>query len=1101
MDGIVLAILILAVAAGGAIVLWRLSRRAVRSGRWALIVVGAGIVGFITLGVMAEVTGVLQAMHPLGRTGRGIMDIIGDPVRARGTVDAWQTWFSLPYTSASARPPLAPRTVSLWYLGLDSLMFVPAYVLFFGVLFRRAQFVLTEAAREERKGHPKRDEVRKNKRVDLSAATLMRFEITASFAVGLLAMVPFLDLVENGMLWRFIDLRLEVCGSGVCEGVNTPSDAYVTALRAVSYTKLALVVAAIVVSLPAAAACARLATDWFLGLRPALRRLRAQIVLLVVFFVLLRINPQTKDVFRGWGPAHALPAVAAAFLAGVVTLSIGRRVTYVRRGKDLAGRAVEPRDPERAHALVVGTGILLILLGALGIWFNLAPRGLVIPGAFLLLLGRFDPAGDNIFVAAPQEVRGGIRDQVPAVLAAAWPILLAYFVVRSLFPLTMYDHAGTFLYTAGVYVLWALVVPAASIALLYYGSLALIERDNGRKRPAANGAPAPATGSSPTQVAKVRQVVSTAVVRAAPTETVGWPLLVDSLIVLGFLLWLRVLIHPWAVGQALGAITLVVAFFAVLSAAVGRVSLSVERTDPPGLFKVLRMQRTPVFLLLLLWLVLTSVIPRIGREDFHDVRTIRAGIDSSSASMSTNDVFARWVGNQPALASTGSPDAPRQAVPLIMVATEGGGIKAATWTALVLDCLLSADPIVERCPSHEGSRLSSVFAESGVSGGSVGLVEYTRFAAEPSLATQPGDWIDRRLGADFVSPSIAWQLFVETPRAWLQFDPGMDRAEVLERGWEQTWTEDERYGIWDALALFMGSPASGGPLAEGFRAMWENNPDVPLLLLNGFSVQDGCKFVTTPIDGNGLESDSLNCVIPHNEVVVPAEPSEGRPGFLSGSRVLTDLLCAPDDDVRLSTAALMSARFPYVSPSGRLLSCPGPDPQRAINVVDGGYGENTGAGSVLELWQSMRPLIDEFNGDPRHGACIVPAMLQIQSGYGPSADVPSTGQGELSVPPKGIMHAPNGFTVWQRNAAQLDILDPLPFTGSTTEAARKGVYALVYPYAHPGAEAPLGWTLSDEARSDLRSQLSAEGNVEALGTLEEFLNDPGTCARVDEATA
>jgi hypothetical protein len=1091
------AILIVAVATSGSIVLWRLSRRVVRSEHWAGIVVGAGILGFITLGVMAEVTGVLQAMHPLGRTGRGIMDIIGDPVRARGTVDAWQTWFSLPYTSPSARPPLAPSTVSLWFLGLDSLVFVPVYVLFFGVLFRRAQFVLTEAALD-RKGQPKRDEVRKNKRVNLSAATLMRFEITGSFAVGLLALVPFFDLLENGMLWRFVERRIEVCGSGACEGVNTPGDAYVTALRAVSYTKLALVAAAIVVSLPAAAACARLATDWFLGVRPALRRLRAQIVLLVVFFVLLRFNPQTKDVFRGWGPAHALPALAAAILAGVVTLSIGRRVTYVRRGKDLAGTRVEPKDPRLAHSFVIGMGMLLILLGGLGIWFDWAPRGLVIPGAFLLLLGRFDPAGDNVFVPAPQEVRGGIRDQVPAVLAAAWPILLAYFVARSLFPLTMYDHAGTFVYTAVVYVLWALVVPAASIALLYYGSLALIKRDKARSQLEVGGAPVPAAGSPPTPGARVKQAVSTVVVRAAPTDTVGYPLLVDALIILGAILGLRVVMHPWAVGQALGAIALVVAFFAALSAAVGRVSLSVERTDPPGLFKVLRMQRTPVFLLLFLWLVLTSVIPRIGREDFHDVRTIRTGIGTSSASMSTNEVFARWVDNHPALASAGSPDAPRRAVPLVLVATEGGGIKAATWTALVLDCLLSTDPIVDRCPSHDGSRLSSVFAESGVSGGSVGLVEYTRFAADPSLASQPGDWIDRRLGADFVSPSIAWQLFVETPRAWLQFDPGMDRAEVLERGWEQTWLEHERFDLLDAL--FRSPPASGGPLAEGFRATWENDPDVPLLLLNGFSVQDGCKFVTTPIDGNGPESNSLNCVVAHDDLIVPSEPSDGRPGFLSGSRVLTDLLCAPDDDVRLSTAALLSARFPYVSPSGRLLSCPSLDLPRAINVVDGGYGENTGAGSVLELWQSMRPLIDEFNGDPGNGACIVPALLQIQSGYGPPADPPSTAQSELAVPPKGIKAAPNGFTVWQRNAAQLAVLDPLPFTGSTTKPSRQGVYALVYPYAHPGAEAPLGWTLSDEARSDLRSQLSAAGNVTALGALETFLNEPGTCVSVDEAT-
>ncbi len=649
------------------------------------------------------------------------------------------------------------------------------------------------------------------------------------------------------------------------------------------------------------------------------------------------------------------------------------------------------------------------------------------------------------------------------------------------------------------------MIPAVSIAVLYYAYLFWVRKQQEQKkeRRLAEMAGAPqrdeGAGAGPPP-SKIKQAVSTAVTTTIPTSTVGQPLLVDLLILLGALLWIRVVMNPWAVGQALGAITLVVAFFAVLSAVVGRVSLLVEKHDPPGLFRILRMQRTPVFLLVVLWLVLTAVIPRIGRDDFHDIRRLESGIDASVTSMSSLQVFERWQSNQPELATPGSPGAPRQVVPLILVATEGGGIKAAMWTSLVLDCVLSSDPIGDSCPSHDSSRLSSVLAESGVSGGSVGLVTYTRYAADPSLSSQPGDWIDQRLGEDFVSPSIAWQLYVETPRAWLQFDAGMDRAEVLERGWEQAWVRTSSYGLSDAL--FAGALPSGGPLADGFRALWAGDPDVPLLLLNGFSIQDGCKFVTTPIDGNGIESNSLNCVAAHNSLEVPAKPSDGRPGFLSGSRVLSDLLCAPEDDVRLSTAALLSARFPYVSPSGRVLSCPTPDTaQRAINVVDGGYGENTGAGSVLELWDSIRPLVDQYNGDPGHGACIVPALLQIQSGYGPSADVPSTSQDELVVPPKGLVKAPNGFTVWQRNAAQLAVLDPLPFTGSATQPARQGMYALVYPYAHPGTEAPLGWTLSRQAREDLRAQLSAQGNVDAFKALEGFLNHPGTCAPVDQAQA
>jgi hypothetical protein len=1074
-------ILVLAVAAGGAVVLWRAARALAKSDRWLLVVVAGGIVSFTTLAVMGEIEGVLASMHPLGRAGRGLMDLIGDPVRARGTIDAWQTWFTQPYASAAARPPLAPKTVALWYLFLDSAALVPAYALSLGVLLRRSRTTLFDGKTKALADRESVDE-----------PTLERFTTVARTALGLFALVPFLDLLENGMLWRFLERRTQACGSGVCEGVDVPGDGYILLLRFVSYFKILFLVAALVVALAPGAVWLRLGADWFRKIRPTFRRLRGEVILLLLFFLLMKVNPQTNDLFRGWDLVRGILAFAGAFLAGVVTWSVGSRVAHVRRGRNAAGDPIPKKDPGTSRLWMVGAGFVLAGLGSLSYLVDVLPRGLLIPGVFLILLAWFDRAGEAVVVPEPPVPQRG-RETVPAAVAAAWPILLSYFVAKALFPLTMYDDAHGFLYTGGVYALFALVVPALSIGVFYYLLRHLIPDDT--PSDPTSETQQPASGS------KLKQVVSGAIKTSAPTKRKGFPVVEYVLIGIGILLWIRVVMNPWAVGQAFGAVALVVGFFAVLCALVGLASLFVERTEPPGLFKVLRMQRIPLFVLLVLWLVLTNVIPGIERQDFHDVRMLRSGVDPTVGDMSSLDVFNRWVANQSSLAAKGSSGASRQAVPLILVATEGGGVKAATWTALVLDCVISPDPIVDRCPSHAASRLPSVIAESGVSGGSLGLVEYTRFAAAPSLATKPGDWIDQRLGADFISPSIAWQLFVETPRAWLQFDNGMDRAEVLERGWEQPWVQGDRYGFVDAL--FHSAPPSGGPLAGGFRALWAENQNVPLLMLNGFSVQDGCKFVTTPIDGNGVESDSVNCVLPHSGVAVSADPSEGRPGFLSGSRVLPDLLCSPEDDVRLSTAALLSARFPYGSPSGRLLSCPTPsgDPRRAINVVDGGYGDNTGAGSVLELWQSIRPLVDQYNGDPGHGACIVPALLQIQSGYGPSADVPSAAQRELSVPPKGILHAPNGFTVWQRNAAQLAILDPLPFTGSATQPAREGVFALVYPYAHPGAEAPLGWTLSDEARIDLRGQLSAEGNVTALTALEDFLDHPGTCAPVGQAHA
>ncbi len=275
------AFLILAIALSGAIALSFLTNRGAKSGHWLLVVVGAGIVAFITLGVMTEVSAVLEAMHPLGRSGGGIMDIVGNPDRARGVVDAWQTWFTQPYASASARPPISPRTVSLWYLGLDSLAFLPAYALFFGVLFRRARAALTdEADKRERIESQPSGAIGQRPKADeaLTSATLTRFADTGLLAVGVFALVPFFDLLENGMLWRFVERRIQVCATGECSGVDTPGDAFVFLLRAISYLKLGAFFLSLLVALLPLAVWARLGTEWFRSVRPAVRRLRGQIV-------------------------------------------------------------------------------------------------------------------------------------------------------------------------------------------------------------------------------------------------------------------------------------------------------------------------------------------------------------------------------------------------------------------------------------------------------------------------------------------------------------------------------------------------------------------------------------------------------------------------------------------------------------------------------------------------------------------------------------------------------------------------------------------------------------------------------------------------------
>jgi hypothetical protein len=65
-----------------------------------------------------------------------------------------------------------------------------------------------------------------------------------------------------------------------------------------------------------------------------------------------------------------------------------------------------------------------------------------------------------------------------------------------------------------------------------------------------------------------------------------------------------------------------------------------------------------------------------------------------------------------------------------------------------------------------------------------------------------------------------------------------------------------------------------------------------------------------------------------------------------------------ENDVRLSTAAHNSARFPFISPPGTIVNS---DRQIADRIVDGGYFENFGAQSAQELAQAIRAIDSRLN--------------------------------------------------------------------------------------------------------------------------------------------
>ena len=251
-------------------------------------------------------------------------------------------------------------------------------------------------------------------------------------------------------------------------------------------------------------------------------------------------------------------------------------------------------------------------------------------------------------------------------------------------------------------------------------------------------------------------------------------------------------------------------------------------------------------------------------------------------------------------------------VPMLIVATAGGGVRAAYWTATVLE-KLEGD-----FEAESGDLRPYLFAISGVSGGSVGaaafeaaLTQRDENRCKPDkpgdIAARPGDKAcppaTDFLKEDFLAPALASLVFRDTPASFLPDLGEGDRGTALERSFEHA------SGGLLARPFLNLIPYQDGAIANGGKApLWR-----PILLLNATHEETGDRIIA-------------GHVLIERNVFVDS----------------LDALNVLQSDVRASTAAHNSARFTYVSPAGNLGWDHG-------SVIDGGYFENFGALTALEL--------------------------------------------------------------------------------------------------------------------------------------------------------
>jgi hypothetical protein len=379
--------------------------------------------------------------------------------------------------------------------------------------------------------------------------------------------------------------------------------------------------------------------------------------------------------------------------------------------------------------------------------------------------------------------------------------------------------------------------------------------------------------------------------------------------------------------------------------------------------------------------------------------------------------------------------------PLFVVATEGGGIRAAYWTATVLGGLQDANP----------GFAPHLFAISGVSGGSLGAVVFDALLAEPNPASfKFKDKANDILGQDFLSPALGSMLYPDFVQRFLPFPvPYFDRGRALELGWERGWRDT----------------MNNNRLAGSFVDLWNTGSRewMPALFLNGTSVEKGNRIITSNL--------RLTTVFLDADDAADTLAQHGLPA--------TKAAC----NIPLSTAADMSARFTYVSPAGRF---PG-----GSHVVDGGYFENSGATTALEIVTRIKDVcrVDNISNvdvkvimisnDPRKGLLMIAPAKPVAEPPGPKRTKSGTTQGaflgDLMAPPYALLNTRDARGTYAQKAIARE---QRRFKAGETPDTPPGTKDIVYfALRDTNVPLPLGWLLSHEAAKTMQSQLHVNDNV------------------------
>lgn len=449
---------------------------------------------------------------------------------------------------------------------------------------------------------------------------------------------------------------------------------------------------------------------------------------------------------------------------------------------------------------------------------------------------------------------------------------------------------------------------------------------------------------------------------------------------------------------------------------------------------------------------------------------------------------------------------------IALVAVSGGGIRAAVWTAVVLEGLehgLPGDPAAGKAAFRDHIRLFT-----GASGGMVGatlyVADFSRDPADYPDRGQPAPTpADADLGLDLLSGTVGEESLLPTIQTTVLRDFGMNlfappwRAVAHDRGrtLEEKWALNARmrgYGPPGTTATELAQLRAGGkrlsPFDRTFADLWakEAAGERPSLIYSPMMVEDSRRLLVSNLDLAELAEAAGPRPQRSNDPKRGSFSAAGHPGrpdatdrpdrpegkYSRSGVEFFKLFPKAQDTFAVATAARMSATFPVVTPA---VSLPTDPPRR---LVDAGYFDNYGVDLAAVWMLRNRQALLRYTG----GVAVIEVRAFPLQDRGLRFDPEDPDQaaagglltdavGAVSAPLRAVLRARSNAAYHRNNELLATLDEAFNPRGPATPFFKPFVFELT-------SDAALNWYLSSEGKKQIAGQFFAlDGNGKRTGSL------------------